>query len=243
MPKAETQTSTRERDPDGRKERILTAAEEVFARHGFADSSVREISRLADVNVASINYYFGSKEGLYREVLVNSHRQLIEQQEPPPPSDDPEESLQNWIHYCLTFVLLKKPAHPVLGRLMAFEMRQPTAALEELVRLVIKPRFTELTKVVSAVAGKNRTAKEVEMAAHQIIGMCVHFEHSRQVVKHLGFPVPENEADICHLARSISSMVLNGLRSPLLGQETAPASAAKSAPAAKPARSKKSPRP
>ena len=50
MPKAETQTSTRERDPDGRKERILTAAEEVFARHGFADSSVREISRLADVD-------------------------------------------------------------------------------------------------------------------------------------------------------------------------------------------------
>lgn len=50
-----------ERDPDARKQRILNAAGQEFAKNGFAEGSVREFSRQAHVNVGSINYYFGSK--------------------------------------------------------------------------------------------------------------------------------------------------------------------------------------
>lgn len=51
------------------KERILNAAEGLFAAHGFAGASSREITRLADVNLAAINYHFGSKENLVQEVF------------------------------------------------------------------------------------------------------------------------------------------------------------------------------
>ena len=38
------------------KERILGAAEELFAQHGFAGTSLRQVTSRADVNIAAVNY-------------------------------------------------------------------------------------------------------------------------------------------------------------------------------------------
>lgn len=50
------------------KDRILAAAEELFAQTGVARTSLRAITALARVNLAAVNYHFGSKEGLVEEV-------------------------------------------------------------------------------------------------------------------------------------------------------------------------------
>ncbi|TFV56058.1 TetR/AcrR family transcriptional regulator [Mycobacterium sp. PS03-16] len=44
--------------------RILTAAREQFAAHGFAGTTLRAVARAADVDPALVYHYFGSKEGL-----------------------------------------------------------------------------------------------------------------------------------------------------------------------------------
>lgn len=54
---------------EDKKERILTVAESLFAGHGFSGTSMRKITQEAGVNVAAVNYYFGTKEDLYREVF------------------------------------------------------------------------------------------------------------------------------------------------------------------------------
>jgi AcrR family transcriptional regulator len=46
------------------RERVLDAAEQLFAEHGLDAVSTRDITALAAANVGAINYYFGSKEGL-----------------------------------------------------------------------------------------------------------------------------------------------------------------------------------
>lgn len=51
------------------KDRILGAAEELFAQHGFAGTSLRQVTSHADVNIAAVNYHFGSKENLVNEVF------------------------------------------------------------------------------------------------------------------------------------------------------------------------------
>ncbi|WP_438863673.1 TetR/AcrR family transcriptional regulator [Neptunicella sp.] len=51
------------------KTEILDAAELLFAEHGFADTSLRAITTKASVNLASVNYHFGSKKMLIQEVL------------------------------------------------------------------------------------------------------------------------------------------------------------------------------
>lgn len=212
MPHSAKATS-RERDPEARKERILAAAGVVFAKSGFEAGSIREISRRARANVASIHYYFGNKEGLYREVLMAAHQQVLQQSRPPVWDDsvEPQEALRNWIGFCLRFVLLQKPSHPVLGKLMVHEMRQPTAAFGELVKGVMRPVFDGLNRIVTALAEPGTPTKAIEMRTHNIAGMCVHYGHSREVIGRLGFPVPDTEEDIARLAHCIAEMALHGI--------------------------------
>ncbi len=51
------------------KQRILDAAESLFAREGFHNTSLRAITRQAEANLAAVNYHFGSKDALVRAVL------------------------------------------------------------------------------------------------------------------------------------------------------------------------------
>ena len=54
----------------GTRERILDVAEELFANGSFASVSVRTVTTKADVNLSAVNYYFGSKQGLFQAVYV-----------------------------------------------------------------------------------------------------------------------------------------------------------------------------
>ena len=60
---------------------VLEAAGHVFAEKGYLKTTLREICERAGVNGAAVNYYFGGKEGLYEEVLVEAHRQLVSLEE------------------------------------------------------------------------------------------------------------------------------------------------------------------
>ncbi len=51
------------------KQRILSAAEHHFARDGYHATSLRSITTAADVNLAAVNYHFGSKEALLEAVI------------------------------------------------------------------------------------------------------------------------------------------------------------------------------
>ena len=84
---------------DDTRFRILDAAEELFAAKGFEGTSIREITRLADANVAAIHYHFGSKEEVLRGVTdrivgpLNERRfdlldDAAETSAPEPPSVD-----------------------------------------------------------------------------------------------------------------------------------------------------------
>lgn len=52
------------------RERLLETAERLFAQNGIAETSVRSITAEAGVNVAAINYYFGSRDGLFQAVVA-----------------------------------------------------------------------------------------------------------------------------------------------------------------------------
>lgn len=54
----------------GTRERLLDAAEQIFAERGFEGASMRAVTQAAGASVSAANYHFGSKEALLRETLL-----------------------------------------------------------------------------------------------------------------------------------------------------------------------------
>ena len=68
----------RPRDAAATRERLFDAAESLFADKGYHAVSMRDIARLAHVNLAAAGYHFGSKEKLFVEALCRRVRPLNE---------------------------------------------------------------------------------------------------------------------------------------------------------------------
>lgn len=65
-------------DGEATRARILEAAGELFAASGFAETTNKAVAAKAGVDLASINYHFGSRSGLYQAVLAEAHRRVMD---------------------------------------------------------------------------------------------------------------------------------------------------------------------
>ncbi|WP_157018938.1 TetR/AcrR family transcriptional regulator [Mesorhizobium xinjiangense] len=63
-------------DPDGVRANILQVAREAFANKGLTGAKIEEIAARTATSKRMIYYYFGDKEGLYREVLADAYRRM-----------------------------------------------------------------------------------------------------------------------------------------------------------------------
>ena len=73
-------TVPQRRDPVATRKKLLTAAREEFARHGFAGARVDEIAERAGVNKQLVYHYFGDKDALYLAVLEWVYADIREQE-------------------------------------------------------------------------------------------------------------------------------------------------------------------
>ena len=64
-------------DGEATRTRILEAAGELFATTGYAETPNKAIAAQAQVDLASINYHFGNRGGLYQAVLAEAHGRLL----------------------------------------------------------------------------------------------------------------------------------------------------------------------
>ncbi|MDD4009947.1 MAG: TetR family transcriptional regulator [Fermentimonas sp.] len=59
------------------EQKIISAADNLFTQKGYAATKTREIADEAGVNLALLNYYFGSKENLYKKVVQEKFKMLL----------------------------------------------------------------------------------------------------------------------------------------------------------------------
>ena len=199
---------------DPSRDRLLQAAVEIFADRGFRDATVRELCKRAGVNVASVNYYFRSKEALYGEALAFAFREA-EQRYPLTEARDkslpPEVRLTHFIRVFL-YRLLDDSALGYHGKLIAREIADPTKALDEIVKTIIAPTFGILDEIVQQLLGPGWDRKDVHRCILGILGQCLVFKHSRSVIDRTCPEIIASSAEIERCAGHIARFSLAGLR-------------------------------
>jgi AcrR family transcriptional regulator len=165
---------------DATQQRLLEAAEDVFARKGFKAASIREICRQAGANIAAVNYYFGDKERLYIETLKYAHRTCTEGT-PFPEWDHATPALEKLRDFIATVVRrVMQPRSLSSLQLIMRELAQPTAACAEIVRDYIQPIAEKLIAVLGELMPES-SIQERYLAAFSIVGQCHFYRHHRSV--------------------------------------------------------------
>jgi AcrR family transcriptional regulator len=107
-----------------KKTSILQAAEKLFAAQGFEGTSTRQIAKEAGANMSMINYYFGSKEGVFTEIMsdrikgFNVQLAMIEEQE-----IDQAEKLKVVIDQYTRRILMNIDFHKMMHRELSLSQR------------------------------------------------------------------------------------------------------------------------
>ncbi|MCX7819251.1 MAG: CerR family C-terminal domain-containing protein [Kiritimatiellae bacterium] len=161
----------------GVRDRLLAAAIEEFAARGFDGASVRRICARAGANVAAVNYYYGSKGGLYTAVF----RRLLDDYGTPlrrlANGVDSETSwrraVRRWLELALGWLMDERAPWRWITRLVVQERASPSPMCGYLIRHVFEPvreSFAELVRMgLSAPADEAEVQLWVNTAMAQLL--------------------------------------------------------------------------
>jgi len=167
--------------PDTRetRERLLDQAERLFGERGIAEVSLREITGAADANIASVNYHFGSKDGLVRQLFtrrmgpLNDERlRLLDEMEREAGEGLP--SLEAVIEAFTGPTLRLARIHPAFMLLAARYHMDTRAHCTEILH---SPRFDELVRRIRRALLRifpNAPEETLWWAMHFVVGMMLH---------------------------------------------------------------------
>jgi AcrR family transcriptional regulator len=202
-------------DLDATRARLITAAGEVFAEHGFQAATVRDICTRAGANIAAVNYHFRDKAGLYLAVLRHSMAGGTDMPEPRDAArlaKTPEEALRLMIS-----AMLLRMHNPSTGRachlrIMVHEMAQPTEALPRVVEEIIGPNYAAMREILSRLLNRAPGDDITRLCAHSIIGQVVHYAHAGPVINLLWPDLKMTPERLNAIAAHISDFSLSAIR-------------------------------
>jgi AcrR family transcriptional regulator len=195
------------------RERLLDAATRLFSERGFRGVTVRDLCRDAKANLAAVNYHFGDKLGLYREVVATA----LEDVQVDPTTDvsagsTPEERIR---HYVTTYVpRLASPRGRAVWaqKIMRHEMNDPTPLAPWIAEVVILPRMRFLAEAVAALMGTGTDDPRVGRCVVSLQAQCLSYMPNR--FREVAFPGwrEMTDADIHAAATHIADFTLAGIR-------------------------------
>jgi TetR/AcrR family transcriptional regulator len=172
------------RQPSDAAERILVAAETLFADNGFDAVSMSAIGEAAGVSKANVFHHFTSKNELYLAVLHNACRDAVQHLDNLSNDEAPlAERLPLFAHAHLESLL----EHGQMTRLLLRELLSDNPRQgEELADKVFGEKFSRFVAILRAgqQAGELRADIDPAMVATMLIGANVFFFESRDVLRH-----------------------------------------------------------
>jgi len=200
------------RPSDVTRERIMKAAERLFAERGYDATSIRAIVAKARVNQAAINYHFDGKDGLYREVLRTAFRALTEQQL------EHADEMKAMSREAALAEFIRRQLRPLLGRdeysrhmrILNWETVRPTAVFRKLLSEEAAP-FMGLAVELVRRFQPEADQRTLVAAAVWLLGQCSVFLRNREQLADppLGLVLDENSVE--WLAQTVSRWATGGL--------------------------------
>lgn len=168
---------------DDTRQRLINAAGEIFAEHGFRAATVRDICSRAQANVAAVNYYFGDKMGLYIETVQAAHcgdPQTFPQDWPAgtPAEEKLRLFLRRWLEQ---FLDERRPVWH--ARLMMREMAEPTEACAKLVEAYIRPMAGTLHDILRELMPESVSEEQRWLIGFSIVSQCLFYKVHRPIAE------------------------------------------------------------
>jgi AcrR family transcriptional regulator len=197
------------------RDRILKAAERLFAERGYEATSVRAIVAKARVNQAAINYHFAGKEGLYRDVLRAAFRALTEHQlghAQETRTMPREEALGEFVRHQLRPLLARDELSRHI-RIFNWEAARPTPVFRKLLTEEAAPFMGLATDLVRRFM-PDADPRTLTIAAIWLIGQCSVFVRNREQLSGPPVALTLDEASVEGLAVLLSAWAIAGLARP-----------------------------
>jgi len=201
-------------EQDETKLRLLNAAGEVFAEKGFQRGTIREICSRAGANVASVNYHFGGKSGLYDALLSHCHQDGLRRHPPTSGLTDEFEAEEALAAYIRSFLrrTLAQDSPAWSTKLMAKGMGEPSPGLNRLVQSSVRPNMERLMSIVAAILGHGAREEDIRHCALSVVGQCQHYYRCRAAIEMLFPDVTWDAAGIDTLSKHILTFSLAAMR-------------------------------
>jgi AcrR family transcriptional regulator len=197
------------------RERLLKAAERLFAERGYEATSVRAIVAKARVNQAAVNYHFAGKEGLYREVLRAAFRALTENQlahAEEAKGMSREQALGEFVRRQLQ-PLTARDEHSRHMRIFNWETVRPSPVFRKLLREDTAPFMGVAVELVRRFLPE-ADHRTLMIAAIWLLGQCSVFIRNREQLAELPVEFSLEEPAVGQLAALISRWAIGGLARP-----------------------------
>jgi AcrR family transcriptional regulator len=166
--------------PDPTRLRLIEVAGPIFADRGYEATTIKEITDQAKLNVASVNYHFRDKMGLYLEVLRQG-LPVYEAGDQPPEAQEPEVRLRSFVSWFLGSLLgTGRPAW--VSQIMCHEMSRPTAAFPQVIQEIVRPSLGYVEGIAAALLQAPASDERVKMAAHSLMAQCAHWLRGREAL-------------------------------------------------------------
>ena len=200
------------------RQRILDAAANLLAENGYDRTSVRDITKLACCNVASVNYYFGGKDNLYLEVyrqrLTLLREVRIEGIDSVMNRSDRKVTVEELIRgFAEAFFkpLTDKTTGKTLMQLMWREMVEPHLPKRMFLEEVVNPVTKALTDAMKKVCPKLGD-REILLSIESIVAQLVHvimLQKFQTAHRPGDVPIPEISDYVDHIVEFSAAGIRN----------------------------------
>jgi len=169
------------------KEKILTAAAELFSQYGYANTTLANITSRSGVNIALVNYYYGDKAALYRQTWEYLHQQALNKYPLLGNLDESAPAVKRLYEIIRSDIARRSDPEIRENDFMMNELSTPTQLMDDLHARAYAPLRSALQKAVADIAGDRLEAEDQRMAVLAIFSMCTipvkHFQQLETAVQ------------------------------------------------------------